>query len=174
LVSLAVFQFYVSFSNQNNMKIIMIVFILFTVITGCGEKKVDTEAEGEKLMQISRDWSKSAATDSIEKTLGYWADDAVVMSPGDAPIKGKNAIRGMMEAGSKIPGFKISWEPLSVVVSQSGDMAYMIEQNQVSVNDSLGKPITTYNKAVTVWRKEADGSWKNIVDMWNAVPAEKK
>ena len=125
-------------------------------------------------MQVSRDWSKLAATDSMEKTLSYWADDAVVMSPGDAPIKGKNAIRAMIESTSKIPGFKISWEPLSVTVAQSGDMAYMIEQNQVSVNDSLGKPVTTYNKAVTVWRKETDGTWKNIVDMWNAAPAEKK
>ena len=156
------------------MKMIAIVLLLFTVAAGCGEKKVDTKAEGEKLMQISRDWSKSAATGNVEETLGYWAEDAVVMSPGDAPIKGKNAIRGMIEATSKIPGLKISWEPLSVAVSQSGDMAYMIEQNQVSVNDSLGKSITTYNKGVTVWRKEADGSWKNIVDMWNAEPAVKK
>jgi ketosteroid isomerase-like protein len=156
------------------MKMTVIVLLLFTVAAGCSEKKIDTKAEGEKLMQISRDWSKSAATANVEETLGYWAEDAVVMSPGDAPIKGKNAIRGMIEATSKIPGFKISWEPLSVAVSQSGDMAYMIEQNQVSVNDSLGKSITTYNKGVTVWRKEADGSWKNIVDMWNAEPAVKK
>jgi ketosteroid isomerase-like protein len=50
-------------------------------------------------------------------------------------------------------------------------MAYMIEQNQVKFSDSLGNAITEYNKAVTVWRKEADGSWKNVIDMWNATPA---
>ena len=48
-------------------------------------------------MQISREWSKSAASDSIEKTLSYWADDAVVMSPGQPSMKGKNAIREMVE-----------------------------------------------------------------------------
>ena len=96
------------------------------------------------------------------------------MSPGEPALKGKQAIRGMIEGTSKIPGFKISWEPLSVVVSKSGDMAYMIEQNQITVNDSLGNPITQYNKAVTIWRKEADGSWKNVVDMWNAEPARNK
>lgn len=125
-------------------------------------------------MQISRDWSKSAATDSIEKTLSYWADDAVVMSPGQPAIKGKTAIRGMVENASKIPGFKISWEPLNVFVSKSGDLAYMIEQNQITVNDSLGNPVTEFNKSVTIWRKEADGSWKNIVDTWNADPIQKK
>jgi len=144
------------------------------IIVGCSEPKVDTKAEGEKLMEISRQWSKSASTDSIEKTVSYWADDAIVMSPGEPQLKGKEAIRAMVQESSKIPGFKISWEPLSVEVSQSGDMAYMVEQNQITVNDSLGHPITQYNKGVTVWKKQADGSWKNVVDIFNSNPPEKK
>ncbi|MBC7827511.1 MAG: DUF4440 domain-containing protein [Chitinophagaceae bacterium] len=154
------------------MKKKLFVFLVITGLLSCTQSKVDTKAEGEKLMQLSRDWSKSASTDSVEKTLSYWADDAVVMSPGQPPIKGKNAIREMMQSMSKIPGFHIRWEPLSVEVSNSGDLAYLIEQNQVSYNDSLGKTITEYNKAVTVWKKQPDGSWKNVVDMWNAGPSK--
>ena len=153
---------------------LIIASLIFSVLTSCDNRKVDTKTEGEQLMQISREWSKSAATDSVEKTLSYWADDAVVMSPGQSPIKGKQAIREMIESTSKIPGFKISWEPISVSVSKSGDMAYLIEQNQITINDSLGKPLTEFNKSVTIWRKEAGGSWKNIVDMWNADPSQKK
>lgn len=150
--------------------------LLSTVLflMGCNEQKVDTKAEGERLMELSREWSRSAATDSIEKTLSYWADDAIVMSPGQPPIKGKKAIREMVESTSKIPGFKISWEPLSVAVAKSGDIAYMIEQNQITVNDSLGIPHSEFNKSVTIWRKETDGSWKNIVDMWNSAPSREK
>lgn len=147
--------------------------LLLVFLTGCGESKIDTKTEGERLMQISRDWSKLAATDSVEKTLGYWAEDAVIMSPGQPPVKGKKAIREMIEATSKIPGFKISWEPLSVFMSESGDLAYMIERNKISVNDSVGNPMTEYNKVVTIWRKESDGAWKNIVDIWNADPSQK-
>ena len=152
----------------------MTVLIIFIVLTGCNEHKIDTKAEGDTLMQISREWSRSAATGNVEKTLGYWADDAVIMSPGQPLLKGKKAIRDMIESTSKIPGFKISWEPLSVSVSESGDLAYMIEKNQITVNDSLGNPINEFNKVVTIWRKEADGSWKNIVDMWNDDPSQKK
>jgi uncharacterized protein (TIGR02246 family) len=148
--------------------------VLLTALAGCNEHKVDTKAEEEKLMNLSREWSQVAGSNDIEKTLSYWADDATVMSPGQPALKGKEAIRAMVEGMSKIPGFKISWEPISVSVSQGGDMAYLIEQNQVTVSDSLGRPITEYNKAVTVWRKEADGSWKNVVDMWNADPAQNK
>jgi len=149
--------------------ILSISFIL--LIVACNNS-IDTKAEGDKIMQISRDWSKAAQTDSIDKILSYWADDAVVMLPGDDVIKGKQAIREMVEGSSKIPGFKISWVPISASVSKSGDMAYLIENNQVSTTDSTGKTITQYNKAVTIWRKEADGSWKNVVDIFNANPAK--
>jgi len=150
------------------------LYALLFVLSGCGQQAVDSKAEGEKLMQLSREWSKSASTDSIEKTLSYWADDAVVMSPGQPPIKGKDSIRAMVQGASKIPGFKISWEPISVTVSKSGDLAYLIEQSQITMNDSTGKPVTEFNKGVTIWRKEPDGSWKNVVDMWNADPSGRK
>jgi len=148
-------------------------FLVLIFLSGCSSNKIDTNVEGARLMQISRDWSKLAQTDSIERTLSYWADDAIVMSPGQPPLKGKEAIRGMVEESSKIPGFKISWEPLSVFVSGAGDMAYMIEENQITVNDSLGKPVTEFNKAVTIWKRQTDGSWKNVVDMWNSDPQKK-
>jgi hypothetical protein len=39
-----------------------------------------------------------------------------------------------------------------------------------NVNDPQGNPVTTYGNVVTVWRKDADGSWRNVVDMWNEAP----
>jgi hypothetical protein len=30
-------------------------------------------------------------------------------------------------------------------------MAYMIERNEIIMNDSLGNPFNEYNKVVTVW-----------------------
>ena len=96
------------------------------------------------------------------------------MSPGQALIKGKAAISDMIESTSKIPGFKISWESLSVSFSKSGDMAYMIEQNKIIENDSLGNPIKDHNKVVTIWRKVTYGSWNRIIDMWNAIQSPEK
>lgn len=157
---------------MNHMIRTILVGIAFPALAACTQHKTDPKAEGQKLMELSREWSRAASTNNLEKTLSYWADDAVVMSPGQPVIKGKDAIREMMIATSKIPGFSISWEPISVEISQSGDMAYMIEQNQVTMHDSLGNVKTEHNKAVTVWKKSPGGSWKNVVDIWNAAPSK--
>ncbi len=156
------------------MRITLLLSTLIVFIS-CNEKSntIDTKAEGEKLMQTSREWSKVAATNDIEKTLSYWADDAVMISSGQPPLNGKKAIREMVEGSSKIPGFKISWEPQSVSVSKSGNMAYMIEKKQITTNDSLGNPLTKFGTGVTIWRKEVDGSWKNTVEIMNDDAAQK-
>jgi ketosteroid isomerase-like protein len=131
----------------------------------------DLEAEGQALMQLSREWSASIPTASIDSVMSLWAEDAVMLPPGSPPLEGKAAIRSYVEAAGQVPGFQISWEPVSVHIAASGDMGYMIERNTITVNDSLGNPVTTHNKVVTVWRKDAAGNWKNVVDMWNESPA---
>jgi uncharacterized protein (TIGR02246 family) len=143
----------------------IITISLVSIMASCSQPKVDTKAEGEKLMQISREWSQAATTGDVEKTLGYWADDAFMVSAGQPPLKGKQAIRQMITDSYKIPGFQISWQPQSVEVSKSGDMAYLIENAQVSFTDSTGKAMKQYSKAVTIWRKQTDGTWKNVVDI---------
>ncbi|MDQ3365221.1 MAG: DUF4440 domain-containing protein, partial [Myxococcota bacterium] len=133
-------------------------------------RTVDASAEGAQLMQRSRDWSLAVGRGDFEAALAYWSDNAVLMAPGLPPLRGKEAIREYVQAAAKLPGFKISWEPLEVHVSASGDMAYMVERNEISVHDASGAPITEHNKVVTVWMKQPDGSWQNVVDMWNAMP----
>jgi ketosteroid isomerase-like protein len=140
---------------------------LALILTACIKASVNVEAEGEALMQRSREWSSRVGSGDLETTLAYWADDAVMMPPGMPPVEGKAAIRSYVEGASKIPGFQISWEPVSAHVSRSGDLAYLIERNTITVNDSTGKPVKSYGKVVTVWRKDPDGTWRNVVDMWN-------
>jgi ketosteroid isomerase-like protein len=148
---------------------ILICAIIF--LSNCvQQKKVDIQAEGEILMKLSKDWSDLVKTKDLDLILEGWAEDAVMMAPGMPPLKGKDAIKAYVNEGLNIPGYKIRWEPLEVHVSDCGDMAYMIERNEIIVNDSLGNPVASYNKTVTVWRKQDDGSWKNVIDMWNADP----
>ena len=146
-----------------------LVFVLLSAtLSSCTSNKVDLQQEQTKLINTSKAWSAAAQTNNMENILSYWADDAVVMSPGRPSFKGKPAIRSMVEESKKIPGFEISWEPLQASVAESGDMGYLLEKQKVSFIDSLGNRIWQTNRAVTIWKKDKDGNWKNVVDVWNA------
>ena len=142
--------------------------LIVTILAGalsCQSEKVDQKAEGEKLMQASRDWSKAASARDVEKTLTYWADDATVISAGEPELKGKKAIREMVEGSITDPNFNISWEPISAEISASGDMGYLLENSKITMKDSTGATNIQNFKTVTIWKKQQDGSWKNVVDI---------
>ena len=137
-------------------------------LVGCAPEKGSDAAEAERLMQTSREWSKVAASGDMDKVLVYFADDAVMISAGRPPVRGRDALRSFLSETSKIPGFRISWEPLEAEVS--GDIGYMLERTQMTMTGPDGAPVTQQLQAVTIWRKQPDGSWKNVVDA--SVPAE--
>lgn len=142
------------------------------LLSGCASAalRTDTNAEAAKLMAASRAWSAAAQSGDLETILSYWADDAVIMAPGQPPVRGKAAIRQYVQATGSIPGFSIKWEPLEAHVAASGDMGYLIERNLVTYRDATGALVSEAGKVVTVWRKQPDGSWKNVIDAWNADP----
>lgn len=143
----------------------LLALLLNASLTGCSASRINTKAEEEKLMEVSREWSRAASTQDIDRIVSYWSDSAFFLSQGQPAIHGKEGIRAMVEQSSKIPGFKISWEPIRASVSKSGDMGYLVERNQMSMNDASGKTITIQGTVVTVWKKDASGNWKNVVDI---------
>ena len=149
------------------------LFILITLLS-CQQQDIDTKSEGEKLMQISREWSQAAASRDIEKVLSYWSEDAILISAGQPPLKGKQAIRQMVESSFNDSSFQISWEPESAEISKSGDLGYLIEKTKIQMTDSTGSSVTQHFNAVTIWKKQADGGWKNVVDMMSPDPSQKE
>lgn len=136
---------------------------LLAALAGCGSAPGDDRREAERLMQTSRDWAKVASSGDVDAVVNYFAEDAVLISSDQAPVRGRAALRAHLGQTLKLPGFRISWEPLEAHVS--GDMGYMLERTTLTMTGPQGAPVTQQLQAVTVWRKQADGSWKNVVDM---------
>ena len=132
--------------------------------------KVDIAAERALLFRTDKAWSQAAAARDVEKTLSFWTDDASVYPPGQPAVVGKDALRRYVTEGFGLPGFSIRWETSAFDVSASGDMAYGLGTNVVTMNDPQGKMVTERGRSVTVWRKGADGSWRCVSDIWNAGP----
>ena len=131
--------------------------------------KVDIKAEEAKLMETSRRWSALAAAGKDPAAVAaYWADDAVLMQDNIPTIRGRDGARKFVEQAFSMPGFKIEWEPIEAHVAASGDLGYLIERSRITEPGPDGKPVTGEARSVTVWRKDANGEWRNAVDMSNA------
>ncbi|SRR5258705_8515235 len=155
------------------MKYFPFILILFISMIGCNSSTVDLKAEETSIMKTDSAWSALAkGGGDVNKIVSYWSDDAVVMMPGQPAVKGKEALKKMVEDSKNIPGFSISWKSSEVQFSPDGKMAYMSGENMMTMNDSTGKMMSMPGRGYTIWRKVADGNWKCVVDIWNNPPAQ--
>ena len=135
---------------------------------GCNEKApVDTRAEEQTIRDLDVQWSKTAATRDVDATVGYYSDDATVSPPNEALATTKAAIRAGW-AELLTPGNDISWQPSKVEVASSGDMAYSMGSYTMTMKDAEGNPVTDHGKYTEIWKKQGDGKWKTVADMWNS------
>jgi len=76
------------------------------------------------------------------------------------------------------PGAAISWKATKVEVAKSGDLACVSGTYDETMTDASGKSLKDHGKYVEVWKKQADGTWKVVADIWNSdlpvAAAEKK
>lgn len=126
----------------------------------------DMSADAKKLAALDDEWSKTAATHDGSKVAAYYADDAVVYPPNAPVANGKAAATKLWSDFLKDPSTKLSWTTTHAEVQ--GNFGYTSGTYEASFNGPDGRPTHEAGKYLCVWKKQADGSWKAIHDMWNA------
>lgn len=133
---------------------------------------MDLEQERKRLLERDAEWAAvSSKGQDVDRILSFWTDDARVLAPGLPAFSGKAALRQYVEGALAIPGFHITWTTSEASLSPDGQLAYLLSTNAVTMAGPQGQPVTTRGRAVTVWRRESDGSWRCAVDIWNDQPA---
>ena len=141
------------------MKRYCIVFIILAVGFSACVKPIP-----EDLFKVDKEFSALSKEKGMKYAfLEYAADSAVLLQRNIMPIIGKMAIHSSFEAFSDT-GFMLTWEPLDADISKSGDLGYTygLYTSLIKSDNSLSR-----GKYVTVWKKQADGSWKYVLDGGN-------
>ena len=84
-------------------------------------------------------------------------------------MTGKDAIGKTMKDVLADPNWSLALQSVQVEVSRGGDLGYARGTYVLTATDPASKKVATENgRFVTIFRKEADGSWKALQEISNA------
>lgn len=132
----------------------------------------DNASDIAAIMKADSSWDKASEAKSAEGWLSYYADDAIMMPPGENVCKDKASRETSIKKMFATPGVSLRFQTTKAEVSKMGDMGYSVGVYQWSSKDANGKDYHETGKFCETWKKQADGNWKCIVDIWNADPAK--
>jgi uncharacterized protein (TIGR02246 family) len=121
------------------------------------------------LFDLESKFSSATATGGGPAFASFFADDAVTLANGKAPVVGRAAIAAQATWSPK--QYQLTWKPDGARMSDGGDMGFTWGQYDGHATDTNGNPIVTSGRYFTVWKKQKDGSWKVELDASNDAPA---
>jgi uncharacterized protein (TIGR02246 family) len=117
------------------------------------------------IQQVSREFSARYERGDAAGMAALYTDDGVILPPGRAAIRGREAIAAYWRLG---PGERVTAHRVtsdSVVVR--GDVAYDYGVYVVS-GEQEGKAWgPSHGKYVITWREVGPGTWRMHLDIWN-------
>jgi uncharacterized protein (TIGR02246 family) len=97
-----------------------------------------------------------------------YADDASLLAPNLPPQKGRDAIKAFW--GGFLDAYTVRFEVASDTIEGRGDLAYNQGHYRfTAVPKAKGVPgVADEGKFLEILKKQPDGSWKYIMDMWSS------
>lgn len=148
-------------------RIVLIASALFLSACAPSAPKVDLKAEEDAIRALDIQWAKSAGARDLDAVVSYYSDDAQVLAP-NAPIATTKAAIREGWAALLGPEMSLSWKDTKIEVAQSGELAYLVGTYSLDIKDAKGQVVTDKGKLLEVWKKQADGKWKVVADVFNS------
>lgn len=138
-------------------------------LTGCEQQtapaETDTAAAASAVEQVEQEMLAAFQAKDAAKLTSHFASDAVVALPGEAAAKGNEAIGQINARDLADPNFKLNFTNEKTDVAGSGDLAYTMGSFNVTyTNPETKQPENGAGNYLTVFKKQADGSWKAAAD----------
>ncbi|MGO9405092.1 MAG: YybH family protein [Terriglobales bacterium] len=126
-------------------------------------------ADVQAVKDVEAAWIKDVATKDADKFVSYFAEDASGLYPGAGILNGKAAIKTALAPYFADPNFAMTFQSTRAMASKGGDMVYSQGTYTMTMtNPKTKKPMTDKGKYLTVYTKQADGSWKAVADTYNS------
>ena len=124
-----------------------------------------------ELFRTDQEWAAAASEGKdVDRVAGFWSDDGTIAPSGAPLVVGKAAIRDYVAQSFATPGFHIGWKTLQASVSDDGTMGYTTADSTMTFPGPDGKLMTVAGRGVAIWRRDSNGKWRCVYDIWNYGP----
>jgi ketosteroid isomerase-like protein len=127
---------------------------------------VDLAAEKAALLKRDHEWQEAVdeKTD-VKKIMSFVAADGVIFGSGEPTVDTREALMKAVSGLTNDPSFHEHWGWSRVEMSSDGRLAYLLGTTERTTTAG-GHAVTTHARVVNVWRKESDGVWRCILDVF--------
>jgi uncharacterized protein (TIGR02246 family) len=149
-----------------------------TAMVGAGSDAATAGLSDEdkaSIRAVDEQWARAAKAGDGQAIAALYVSDAILLPPGEPMVKGEAAKKYWVDFTN---GFSGPTELNTMAVEGGGNVATAIGSYTMSLTPRKAgaKPLPTEEgKYLEVLKRQDDGSWKIIYDMWspNAPPAKK-
>lgn len=134
---------------------------------------VSTAQLRESVMQADRDFNSDFAKRRIDGWVSWFDTAGVQVEPGGTTPKGHDEIRAHMSRTFGDSTRILDWRPVMAEVSNDGTMAHTIGTWDFYVRGKDSAASAGSGHYLTVWRRQADGSWKVLADIGTQHPKKR-
>jgi ketosteroid isomerase-like protein len=114
------------------------------------------------LLELEGRFAQAVATGGGKAFASWFADDALTLSNGLAPVLGRTSIAANANWDPKV--YQLTWVPQGAQMGPSNDMGFTWGHYEGRSKDKNGQPVVTSGRYFTVWKKLPDGNWKVAMD----------
>lgn len=130
------------------------------------EAAIDRDAEAEAIRNVEDRMRVAYKLKDVAKLVATYAPDATLYVTSDRARVGTEALAKGAEKDMDDPAFNVTFTTAKTKVSDSGDLGYTQGSFTIRYTNPATKAPTSYSGYyLTVFRKQADGSWKAVEDI---------
>ena len=143
---------------------LFLMVMLLTSFTSCTQSgsSVLTVADKAEISKATTDINQAFNTTKDFKAYAnaYYAEDASVLYPNNEAVKGRDAI----SAALSTLGTDINVTPTIMDINGRDDLAFVYGTVKMTTNAGIE---LDHGKYIEIWKKQKDGKWQVIYDMYN-------
>jgi ketosteroid isomerase-like protein len=128
------------------------------------------QAASAEIVKADAAFAQSVADKNRERFLSFIADAATFNGGTPNELHGRDAVMKAWGDFFEPNGPTLTWSPTKGEVVGAGDVGYTTGRSVLRLTGAEGKITERRGQYVTIWRKQADGSWKVVFDTGSTLP----